>query len=72
MEVAYKAIDDCKILLKCTSPNDGKGRTGEYVAQPGLVLRNEVISIHGECFMLGSYGMVNKDQINDCLNMRLD
>jgi hypothetical protein len=73
MEVAYKEIDDCKILLKYTSPNNGKGKTGDHVAQLDSLYGMKSSSyIHREYFMLGSYGMVNKDQINDCLDMRLD
>ncbi|KAI1863408.1 uncharacterized protein JN550_009519 [Neoarthrinium moseri] len=56
----YKIVDgleiDVDVYLPSSSP--GKQKTGHPV----------IVDIHGGAFMLGSSAMVNKDQVEDCLN----
>ncbi|AEO63827.1 uncharacterized protein THITE_2042893 [Thermothielavioides terrestris NRRL 8126] len=52
----YKVVEDQEIDVDIYLPQPS---TGEVVA---------VIDIHGGAFMLGSSAIVNKDQIQDCLN----
>ncbi|KAK4119488.1 alpha/beta-hydrolase [Parathielavia appendiculata] len=52
----YKMIDDQEIDVDV------------YLPQPQAIATNGVINIHGGAFMLGSSDMVNKDQVQDCLD----
>jgi acetyl esterase/lipase len=73
----YKVVDDQEIEVDVYLPQSGTEKTGvDYPistcrCDPRSPCANHlrpVINIHGGAFMLGSSDMVNKDQIQDCLN----
>jgi len=72
----YKIVDGHPIDAKIYLPNPREGKRIFPICKcqpwPEVVdvnlLTLIVINIHGGAFMLGSYDMVNKDQIRDCLS----
>lgn len=73
-EVTYKEVDGIKISTDIYVPNGTKGKspvstlhaTTSMLGRKTLI--HTVIDIHGGAFIVGYSGMVNKDQIRDCLS----
>ena len=72
----YKVVDGQEIDVDVYLPAQEVPKGGHPIRESSLASPSEgecspaalVIDIHGGAFMLGSSDMVNKDQVQDCLN----
>lgn len=58
LTATYKVVDDCIITTDIYLPKASSSKSNGYPV---------IIDIHGGAFMLGHAAMVNRDQIEDCL-----